>query len=230
MEWSDIERLREPGFTVTRRGYDQREVDRLLGSLADWLETDAVTQLADVSVKRKLELVGKSTTRILLTTEQEAEQMRRRTKDECAELRSEAEAAADETRRAAEAHAKDAREKAEQDARRTTEAATAKARRIVEEGEARRAQIEAVIAELDARRQNTVGELERLQAALAATIAEHRHDPLSPKGNADKRRKPARTQTDSMPSPGQAAPDARNHPHGHERAIAQGHQPVSRGG
>jgi DivIVA domain-containing protein len=225
MEWSDIERLREPGFTVTRRGYDQREVDRLLGSLADWLETDAVTQLADVSVKRKLELVGKSTTRILLTTEQEAEQMRRRTEDECAELRSKAEAAAVETRRAAEAHAKDVRDKAEHDARRTTEAATAKARRIVEEGEARRAQIDAVLAELDARRQSTVGELERLQAALAATIAEHRHDPLSPRGNADKRRKSARTETTQMPSPTPAAPD----PPDQQRPVAEGHQSVSRG-
>jgi DivIVA domain-containing protein len=204
MEWSDIERLRQPGFTVARRGYDQHEVDRLLGSLADWLESDAVTQLADVTVKRKLELVGKSTTRILLTTEQEAEQMRRRTEQECAELRSEAEAAAVETRRAAEAQAKGVREKAEQDARKATEAATVTARRIMEEGEERRARIEAVIAELDGRRQNTVGELERLQAALAATIAEHRRG--LPSDKADKRRK-AGKQTDSDAVAEPAAPD-----------------------
>src|SRR5215211_5057054 len=135
MDWKDIDRLREPGFTVARRGYDQHEVDRLLGSVVDWLETDAATQLADVTVKRKLELVGKSTTRILLTTEQEAEQMLRRAEDECAELRSQAEAAALDTQRAAEAHARQVREKAEQEARRTTEAATTKARQIVEEGE-----------------------------------------------------------------------------------------------
>jgi DivIVA domain-containing protein len=215
MEWSDIERLREPGFTVTRRGYDQHEVDRLLGSLADWLESDAVTQLADVTVKRKLELVGKSTSRILLTTEQEAAQMRRRTEAECGELRAQAEAAAVETQRAAEAHAKDVREKAEQDARRTSEAATVTARRIVEEGEARRAQIEAVIGELDARRQNTVGELERLQTALAAAIAEHRHDPLSPKGHNDKRRRRATTETDSDP----VAERSGSGPHDHKRAV-----------
>jgi DivIVA domain-containing protein len=202
MEWSDIERLREPGFAVSRRGYDQHEVDRLLGSLADWLESDAVTQLADVTVKRKLELVGKSTSRILLTTEQEAEQMRRRTEEECADLRAEAEAAAVETRRAVDAQAKGVREKAEQDARKTTEAATVTARRIVEEGEARRAQIEAVIAELDARRRDTVGELERLQAALAAAIAEHRHDPLSPSDKAEKRRKSGKeTESDAVAHP-----------------------------
>jgi chemosensory pili system protein ChpA (sensor histidine kinase/response regulator) len=197
MDWGDIERLREPGFTVARRGYDQREVDRLLGSLADWLEGDAAAQLTDLTVKRKLELVGRSTTRILLTTEQEAEQLRRRTEGECVELRSEAEAAAVETRRAAEAHARTVREKADQDARGTREAAIAKAKQIVEEGEGRRARIEAVIAELDARRRGSLGELERLQAALAATIAEHRHDPLASKPNADKRRERSQTQTES---------------------------------
>jgi DivIVA domain-containing protein len=203
MQWSDIERLRQPGFTVARRGYDQREVDRLLDSLADWLESDAVTQLTDITVKRKLELVGKSTTRILLTTEQEAEQMRRRTEQECAELRSEAEAEAAETRRGADAQAKAVREKAEQDARRTSEAAKLTAKRIVEEGEARRARIEAVITELEARRRDTVGALERLQAALAATIAEHRHDPLSPSGKADKRRKSGKeTDSDAVAQPG----------------------------
>ena len=173
MEWNDLDRLRDPGFTVARRGYDRREVDKLLGSLVDWLEKDAATQLGDVTVKRKLELVGRSTTRILLTTEQESEQMLRRAEDECAELRSQAEAAALDTQRAAEAHARQVREKAEQEARRTTEAATTKARQIVEEGERRRAQIDAVIAELEARRDATVRELERLREELGSTIAEH---------------------------------------------------------
>jgi hypothetical protein len=197
MEWKDIDRLRDPGFTIARRGYDQHEVNRLLGSLVDWLETDAATQLGDMTVKRKLELVGRSTTRILLTTQQEAEQIRRRTQDECEELRSQAEAAALETQRAAEAHAKDVREKADQGARGTTEAAAANAKQIVEEGERRRAQIEAVIAELDARRGSTIRELERLQTALASAIAEHAHGPLSPKRNADKRREHGQTQTNA---------------------------------
>ena len=47
MDWNDIDRLRDPGFTVARRGYDAREVDRLLGSLVDWLETDAARELGD---------------------------------------------------------------------------------------------------------------------------------------------------------------------------------------
>ena len=170
----DIERLRAQGFTVARRGYDRREVDKFLAALLDWIETDAAKDLGDLTVKRKLELVGKSTARILLTTEQESEELRAQTEEECAELCSQAEAASLEARRAADEYAKKAREKADQDARRTGEAASAKAKGIVEEAERRRAQIEAVIAELDAHRDGTLQELERLRGELASTIGEHK--------------------------------------------------------
>jgi cell division septum initiation protein DivIVA len=174
MDWDDIERLRVEGFTVARRGYDRREVDKFLAALGDWIETDAARDLGDLAVKRKLELVGKSTAQILLATEKESEGLRAQTQDECAELRSRAEAASRETRQAADEYAKKLREQADQDARRTAEAAGAKAKGIVERAERRRAQVEAVIAELDARRDGALGELERLQGELASTIAEHK--------------------------------------------------------
>jgi cell division septum initiation protein DivIVA len=174
MDWNDIEQLRVQGFTVARRGYDRREVDKFVAALGDWLETDAAKDLGDQAVKRKLELVGKSTAQILLTTEKESEELRAQTEEECIELRSQADAASRETRHAADEYAKKVRDKADQDARRTGEAASAKAKGIVEEAERRRAQIEAVIAELDARRDGTLQELERLQGELASTIAEHK--------------------------------------------------------
>jgi hypothetical protein len=181
MDWNDIDKLRDPGFAIERRGYDRHAVDKLLGSLVDWLETDAVTDLGDLAVKRKLELVGKSTSRILLTTEQEAEQMRRRAQEECDELWAETEAkaqdarqAADrysaETRQAADDYSAKTREKADQDARRTESSAAARAQKTVEEGERRRANIEAAIAELDKRREAAIGELERLRTELATAI------------------------------------------------------------
>jgi DivIVA domain-containing protein len=173
MDLEDIGRLRVQGFTVTRRGYDRREVDRFLDALMEWIETDAPKDLGDQAVKRKLELVGKSTAHILLTTEKESGELRSQTEQECAELRSEAEAASLALRRHADEYATKTRDKADQDARRTGEAARAKARGIVEEAERRRAQIEAVIAELDARRDNTLSELERLRGELASTIGEH---------------------------------------------------------
>ena len=87
MDWNEIERLRIDGFTVARRGYDRREVDKFLGALMDWLETDAPKDLGGMAVKRKFELAGKSTAQILLTTEKESEQMLRETEEECANLR-----------------------------------------------------------------------------------------------------------------------------------------------
>jgi len=173
MDLEDIHRLRVQGFTVARRGYDRREVDRFLDALLDWIDTDAAKELGDQAVKRKLELVGKSTAHILLTTEKESEGLRSQTEEECAELRSEAESASLAVRRDADEYATKTREKGEQDARRTGEVAGAKAKGIVEEGERRRAQIETVIAELDARRDGTLRELERLGRELASTIGEH---------------------------------------------------------
>ena len=173
MDWNEIERLRIDGFTVARRGYDRREVDKFLGALLDWLETDAPKDLGGMAVKRKFELAGKSTAQILLTTEHESEQMLRQTEQECANLRGRAEAASVEVRRAADDHAAKVRQKADEEARRTGEAAGAKAKRVVEEGERRRAQIEAVIGELEARRDGALQELQRLQGELASTIEKH---------------------------------------------------------
>jgi DivIVA domain-containing protein len=166
MEWKDIDRLRDPGFTEARRGYDRREVDRFLGSLVDWLETDAATELGDLTVQRKLEHVGKSTGRILLVAEEEAEKLRQLTDRECADLRGGAEEAARRTREAADRYAHDVRAKAEADAR-----------QLVEEGERRRAEIDAVVSELEARRDGTIKELDRLRAELSSAIGPHKPEP-----------------------------------------------------
>ncbi len=173
MNFEDIERLRVQGFTIARRGYDQREVDKFLVALTEWLETDAAKDLGGVAVKRKLELAGKSTAQILLTTEQESEQMRLRTEEECAELRSIAEAASQEARTSADEYSKKVRERADQYARQTGDAASDTARKTIEEGERRRAQIEAVISDLDSRRDATLGELKRLLGELGTTIDKH---------------------------------------------------------
>jgi DivIVA domain-containing protein len=195
MEWEDIERVRVQGFAVARRGYDQREVDKFLAALLEWLETDALKDLGGMAVRRKLELAGKSTAQILLTTEQEAERMRRHTEQECEELRAQAEVESVAVRRAAEEHATRVRHKADQDAHRTAEAASARAKRLVEEGERRRAQIEAVIGELESRRDGTLDELQRLRDELAPTIEKHKPGPYSRGRNGGASAEPAQTKT-----------------------------------
>jgi DivIVA domain-containing protein len=175
MDWKDIDRIRVPGFAEARRGYNKREVDGFLGRLADWLETDAASEIGQAAVTRKLELVGKSTAHILMTTEREAEQLRRSAEEESAQLLSQGEAAALQARRAADEHAKQTRAQANADARVTVEAASVEARETIEEGERRRAQIEAVIADLEIRRDDALADLDRLRGELSATIAGHRH-------------------------------------------------------
>jgi DivIVA domain-containing protein len=169
----DIERLRDTRFTIARRGYDQREVDHFLEGLVAWLEGDAAQDLGDIAVTRKLELVGKSTSRILLTAEQEATTLRSAAEEECETLLADAEAESRDIRRAADEYAAHVRAQADEDARESEAEARAKAAEIVDEGERRRAEIEGVVKELEARRDRTVQELERLRTELGSTIGTH---------------------------------------------------------
>lgn len=174
MDWKDIDRIRAPGFAEARRGYEKREVNTFLGRLADWLETDAASELGNVAVTHKLEAVGRSTAQILMTTQKEAEALRQSADEECAKMLADAEATARRTREAAEAYARETRVKADADARSTVEAAEIEATETVDEGERRRAQIEAVIADLEIRRDDVLADLDRTCEELAATIAGHR--------------------------------------------------------
>jgi DivIVA domain-containing protein len=180
-------RLRSPGFTEARRGYDKHEVDEFLEQLVDWLETDAADDIGQVAVTRKLELVGKSTAHILLTTEQEAQELRRQTEEDCAQLRAGAETDAQKVRDAADAYARQLRAKADGDARRAREDATAEATETVEEGLRRRGQIDDEIHELETHRAGVLDGLGRLRSELDDTIDAHRPAPSNndePDGNA----------------------------------------------
>jgi DivIVA domain-containing protein len=179
VDWQDIGRLRSPGFTLARRGYDKHEVDKFLEQLVDWLETDAAEDIGQVAVTRKLELVGKSTAHILLTTEQESQELKRQAAEDCVELRAAAEADAQEVREAADAYAKQVRSQADDAARRTREEATAEASETIEEGLRRRGQIDDEIHELEAHRAGVLEDLGRLRAELGATIEEHRPAPTT---------------------------------------------------
>ena len=178
MDWQNIERLRSPGFAMSRRGYDKREVDKFLEQLVDWLETTAADDIGSVAVTRKLELVGKSTAHILLTAEQEAEKIKELAATELAELRAAADADIHEVRAQADIYAKQTRVHADEDAERIREEANAEASETIEEGLRRRSQIDEQIHELEAQRDRVLEELARLRAALGGTIDEH-GSPLS---------------------------------------------------
>jgi DivIVA domain-containing protein len=173
----DIARLRSPGFTETRRGYDKHEVDKFLEQLVDWLETDAADDIGHLAVKRKIELVGKSTTHILMTAEEESQALKRQTEADCGELRAQADADATQQRDEADTYAAEVRARAEAEGRQERDAATAEATETIEEGLRRRHQIDEEIKGLEARRDAIVEQLRRLRSELADTIDEHRAEP-----------------------------------------------------
>jgi hypothetical protein len=192
----NIERLRNPAFTIARRGYDMREVDTFMLRMADWLESDAVDEIGTYAVQRKLELVGKTTTHILQTTEEEAEGLRReaddagrRTREQAKEAanalkvkadeyaqstRAKADAYADDMRKKADDYAARTRAEAEDEGRKLVEAATAKANQLVAKGEQRREAIETVVGDLRAGRDKVLDELDRLGVAVTGTVRDHR--------------------------------------------------------
>jgi DivIVA domain-containing protein len=169
-----IDRIRNPQFPVARRGYDRREVDNFMLELAEWLESRAAEDVGSFAVKRKLEMIGRSTANILTTAEQEAEELRKTAELEVAELTERADAAAQKTRQAAEAHANQRRDNADREADEKLAGATSKARASVEEAQRRRTAIESEIAELAAMRDRVLTDLERLGRELEATVGDHR--------------------------------------------------------
>ncbi|HEX6115922.1 MAG TPA: DivIVA domain-containing protein [Solirubrobacterales bacterium] len=141
-----IERIRTATFTLTRRGYDKREVEQFLNKIADWLETGGGDQARADVVRRELERVGQRTVGILATAEDSAEEIRADAEEDAAQTtgkaRSEAAAtrqAADEyaakTRDAADAYAAKARKDADEYGARTRQAADGYAGKAREEAD-----------------------------------------------------------------------------------------------
>jgi hypothetical protein len=60
MDRQNIERFRDPGFTIARRGYDTHEVDKFRNASVDWRETDAAKELGGMAITRKIELAHRA--------------------------------------------------------------------------------------------------------------------------------------------------------------------------
>ena len=195
MDQDSIERIRSATFPDARRGYEKREVDRFLLSLAEWLETGGADQGRSDAVRRELERVGEETSKVLTEAHDVAERLRLqaerevegltegaqvqadRTRAEAdkilAEAESVAETAAQKLRTDADAYATQTRTDADREAEETLAKARAAAKRVVEEANARKQDIESVIADLEARRDEVLGSLERLSSELSGTATQH---------------------------------------------------------
>jgi DivIVA domain-containing protein len=166
VQQDSIERIRSATFSISRKGYDKREVERFLTKLADWLEAGGGDQTRSDLVKRELERVGEKTARVLSEAEDSAEQIR-------GEAQEEAAATLDRARSQAES----AKRSADEYAAQTVEEAKSKARRIVEEGAKRRGDVETVIADLVRRRDALLADIEQLTAELRTAVSAHTPPP-----------------------------------------------------
>jgi DivIVA domain-containing protein len=196
VDQTSLDRIRNATFPSARRGYDKHEVEKFLSRLADWLETGGGDEARSDAVKRELEKVGQRTGAILAQAEESAQQIRAEADEEArgtvntanleaTETRTEADNYATETRTSADSYSQQTRGAAEEvlssaqaaaerQAREAIEAAQAQARRIVEEGNQRREDIEAVIADLVRRRNDVLADTEELTRKLSAAVAQHR--------------------------------------------------------
>jgi DivIVA domain-containing protein len=198
-----IDRIRSATFPVGRRGYEKREVDRFLNQLADWLEAGGADQARAELVRRELERVGEQTGKVLTDAHDAGEQLRADTEREAKRVAEEASARAEQTRAAANEHAAETRAGADAYAEETREEASkvreeieaaaaeirtradreaeeivakarAEAKQLVDEANQRRSDVEAVISDLEARRNTVVADMKRLSTELAGTATQHR--------------------------------------------------------
>jgi cell division septum initiation protein DivIVA len=179
MDQQQIERIRNPRFSVVRRGYDQREVDNSMLALAEWLENGGLEEAGSYAVTRRLERAGETTARVLATAESEADQI---VKD-------------------AEAEARRTVADAQEAARKKLEQTRAQAKDMVEEAERKRAEIKDTISQLSDVQRRVIEEIGRLREALGAAVAAAPAAPTQPAelppGDADahqrQRRQPTST-------------------------------------
>lgn len=114
MDDNSIDRIRSTTFTLARRGYEKREVERFLNQIADWLETGGDDQARSDIVKRELERVGQRTASILASAEDSAEQLRAEADEQATQTIERARSDAARTRKAADEYSEKTRKGADE--------------------------------------------------------------------------------------------------------------------
>jgi DivIVA domain-containing protein len=140
-----VERIRSATFTLTRRGYDRREVDSYLSKLADWLEGGGADQVHGDTIKHELERIGRRTAKILTSAEEAAQALQADAKHEARQITEDARARVESTRTAADEYARKVRDEAQGIVEKANEEADEHSRKLRSEVEtdAARARTEA---------------------------------------------------------------------------------------
>jgi DivIVA domain-containing protein len=205
MEQDYIDRIRRASFTLTRRGYDRREVDEFLQKMADWLEAGGDDETQSEALQAELARIGEQTAQVLRAAGEAAAAIKADAVEEARELIDDARIRANaarieadrhlensgreledyeqRTRGQADAYAGERRAEADAEAEEVLKRAKAEADKLAGEGRKRREDLEAVISDLSARRDALLDELEKLAGSLAGTMSAHRRAEASAEGN-----------------------------------------------
>jgi DivIVA domain-containing protein len=108
-----IERIRNATFTLTRRGYDRREVDSYLSKLADWLEVGGADQVHGDTIRAELERIGQRTGKILTAAEDAARAMQAEAEEDARKIKEGAHASVEGIRSSADDYARKVRSEAD---------------------------------------------------------------------------------------------------------------------
>jgi DivIVA domain-containing protein len=158
VEQRQIDRIRNPGFTLGRRGYDAREVDNFLLGLAEWLENGGVEEAGQYAVTKRLERAGETTARVLAAAQTEADQILKDAQDEARQTLGDAQEAS----------------------RKKLEQARAQSRAMVEDAERKCAAIRETIAQLSETQRRVIAEIGSLRDVLGAAVAAAPAPPAQP--------------------------------------------------
>jgi cell division septum initiation protein DivIVA len=163
-----VRELRSAKFSPARKGFDRDEVMTYLHRLASWLEGAGLADPEEV--RRELAMVGQRTSEILTKADETANALRSESQRTAGELIKSARSEADRIRAEAEEETRGARTEAEGRAEEILEEADRRAERMIDEAVKRRQDLEVLIDDLVAGRDEILADTRRLVDELGALV------------------------------------------------------------
>ncbi len=163
-----VRELRAASFSPSRKGFDRDEVMTYLHRLAAWLEGAGLADPEEV--RRELAMVGQRTSDILTKADETANALRADAQRSAGELLESARAEAERIREEAGREVRQMRHDAEARAEETVDDADRRAERMIDEATRRRQDIEVVIDDLIAGRDEILADTRRLVDELRELV------------------------------------------------------------
>ena len=163
-----VRELRSASFSASRKGFDRDEVMTYLHRLASWLESAGLADPEEV--KRELALVGQRTSEILTKADETANTLRAEAQRNAGEMLESARAESERMRTEAEEEARRMTLEAERRAEETVDEADLRAERMIDEAVKRRQDLEVLIDDLVAGRNEILTDTRKLVEELRELV------------------------------------------------------------